>query len=290
MDIKTTSATVTKTAEVSSTTSSSSAASTKDSNASFKDELQAAKAQETKDSDAKTAEAKETQNAQKTADEKAAQEVSKDQTQKNDKTAENSDNKKVSDPLKELSSQLATLNGVKGIYNPKTNSFELKAEETSSSKKDYCSTLKMDNKDISFFLNLVQNQQMIAQTSQLNNTGISGNNNNFNEIKSEATQKTIAVSATLMDAINESVKTNKPFRIDFGNDVAVIMRVNKEGQLSANFIPGSSAVEQYLRNNIENLRQSFDEQNLPYEKLSYSRQQNKENEQNKNQHKENDNE
>lgn len=285
MDIKTTSSTVTKTAEANNNTSSSSATATKDSSTSFKDELQAAKAQETKDSDTKAAEAKETQNAQKTADEKAAQEVSKEETQKNDKTTENPDNKRISDPLKELNAQLATLNGIKGMYNTKTNSFELKAEETS--KKDYCATLKMDNKDINFFVNLVANQQMTAQTAQLNNIGIGANNNNFNEIKSEATQKTVAVSATLMDAINESVKTGKPFRIDFGNDVAVIMRVNKDGQLSANFIPGSSAVEQYLRNNIETLRQSFDEQNLPYEQLSYSRQQNKEQQ---NQHKENDNE
>lgn len=284
MDIKTTSATI-KTSETSNSTSSSSATAVKDGSATFKDELDAAKAQETKDSDAKAVQANDSQAAQKTADEKAAQETSKTEAQ-NKKDAEAADNKKVTDPLKELNAQLATLNGIKGLYNPKTNSFELKAEETVN-KKDYCASLKMDNKDINFFVNLVANQQMTAQTAQLNNAGLNGNNS-FNEIKTTATEKTVAVSATLMDAINESVKTNKPFRIDFGNDVAVIMRVNKDGQLSANFIPGSSAVENYLRNNIESLRQSFDEQDLSYEHLSYSRQQNKE--QNQNKHKENDNE
>lgn len=284
MDIKTTSATA-KTKEVSQNTSSSSATATKDSGTSFKDELHAAKTQENKESDAKAAEAKTTQDTQKASEDKAAQEVSKTEAQAK-KDAEIADNKKVTDPLKELNAQLATLNGIKGIYNQKTNTFELKTEE-SANKKDYCASLKMDNKDINFFVNLVANQQMTAQTAQLNNAGLLGNNN-FNEIKTSATQKTINISATLMDAINESVKTNKPFRIDFGNDVAVIMRVNKDGQLSANFIPGSAAVEQYLRNNIESLRQSFDEQELPYERLSYSQQQNQE--QNQNQHKENDNE
>lgn len=279
MDIKTTSAT-TKTSEVSKSTSSSTTA-TKDSSTSFKDELQAAKTQETKES-----EAKDTQNAQKTSEDKAAQEASKEQAQTK-KDAEIADNKKVTDPLKELNAQLATLNGIKGIYNPKTNSFELKAEE-SANKKDYCANFKMDNNDISFFVNLVANQQMTAQSAQLNNAGL-GANNGFNEIKTAETQKTVNVSATLMDAINESVKTNKPFRIDFGNDVAVIMRVNKDGQLSANFIPGNAAVEQYLRNNIESLRQSFNEKELPYERLSYSKHQDKE-QQNQNQHKENDNE
>lgn len=285
MDIKTTSATA-KTSEVSKSSSSSGSTATKDSSTSFKDELQAAKTQETKESEAKATETKTTQETQKASEDKAAQEASKTEAQAK-KDAEVTDNKKVTDPLKELSAQLATLNGIKGIYNPKTNSFELKAEE-SANKKDYCANFKMDNNDISFFVNLVANQQMTAQSAQLNNTGL-GTNNGFNEIKTAATQGTVNVSATLMDAINESVKTNKPFRIDFGNDVAVIMRVNKDGQISANFIPGSAAVEQYLRNNIESLRQSFDEKDLPYERLSYSKQQNQE-KQNQNQHKENDNE
>lgn len=284
MDINTT-ATVTKTAEVSNNAPSSATTAAKESSTTFKDELEAAKTQETKDSETKAAESKETQNTQKASEGKAAQEVPKN---KDDKKAEDIDNKRISDPLKELTAQLATLNGIKGIYNPKTNNFELKAEE-SSNKKDYCAALKMDNKDINFFVNLVANQQMVAQTSQLNNNALNGNNNNFNEIKTEVTKQTVTVSATLLDAINESVKTNKPFRIDFGNDVAVIMRVNKEGQLSANFIPGSAAVENYLRNNIETLRQSFNEQNLPYEQLSYSRQQNRE-QQNQNNNKENNNE
>lgn len=283
MDIKKTSAT-TKASEVSQNTSSSSTTATKDSSTSFKDELQAVKAQETKESEAKATEAKTAQNTQKASEDKAAQETSKTEAQTK-KDTETADNKKVTDPLKELNAQLATLNGIKGIYNQKTNHFELKAEE-STNKKDYCANFKMDNKDINFFVNLVANQQMTAQTAQLNHAGLLGNNG-FNEIKTAETQKTINVSATLMDAINESVKTNKPFRIDFGNDVAVIMRVNKDGQLSANFIPGNAAVEQYLRNNIESLRQSFNEQELPYERLSYSKQQNQENQ---NQHKENDNE
>ena len=73
-----------------------------------------------------------------------------------------------------------------------------------------------------------------------------------------------------MDKLAESMKTNKPFRIDFDKDVSVIIKVNKDGSLAANFIPGDKAVEQYLRNNISFLRQRFDEQNLSYSQLSYS--------------------
>lgn len=297
MDINNT-VTVTKTAEISNNPPSSNATATKESSTKFKDELKAAKIQDVKTpEDIKTEETKAVNeikpaNEIKVANEKIPQEIAKEKLQnKEDKTKENIDNAKVSDPLKELTSQIATIKGIKNGQTQNTiEHFELKVEEKSTDKKDYCATLKMDNQDINFFLNLVENQQMTAQIGQLNNSGATANNNNFNEIKTEAAKQTVTVSATLLDAINESVKTNKPFRIDFGNDVAVIMRVNKDGNLSANFIPGNAAVEQYLRNNIESLRQSFNEQNLPYERLSYSKHQDQNQKQNQKNNKENENE
>ena len=59
---------------------------------------------------------------------------------------------------------------------------------------------------------------------------------------------------------------------------SVILRVDKDGTLAARFIPGDKAVEQYLKSNIESLKASFKEQDLPYSDLSYSnssKQQNK---------------
>ena len=80
----------------------------------------------------------------------------------------------------------------------------------------------------------------------------------------------VKVSSILMEKLSESMKTNQPFRIDFDKDISVIIKVNKDGTLTANFIPGDKAVEQYLRNNISSLKQRFDEENLPYSELSYS--------------------
>lgn len=285
MDINTTS-TITKPTETS-THSSSTATAAKESSSSFKDELETAKTQDTKDAEnAKAVESKNAQNTQKNTEEKNAQEITKEQLKaEKDKNEENLENKRVSDSLNELNSKIAALNDIKNGYISKTHNWESKIDDKTSDKTDYCKTIKMDNNDIKFFVNLVENQQMSAHNVQLNNTNL---NNAFSEIKTKTTQETVQVSATLLDAINESARTNKPFRVDFGNDIAVIMKVNKDGNLSANFIPGSAAVENYLRNNIEGLRQSFDEQNLPYDQLSYSNQQNKE--QNRNKNKENENE
>ena len=88
------------------------------------------------------------------------------------------------------------------------------------------------------------------------------------------------VSKTLLNALKESRENNKAFRVDFDKDLSVILKVNKDGQISAEFLPGDKAVEQYLKANIPLLKQQFDDEGLSYENLSY-RQHKKENEEEK---------
>lgn len=135
---------------------------------------------------------------------------------------------------------------------------------TSAPKIDY-SSISMSNNDAEFFVNLVSNTDMSMQS-------IAGEfQKSIQAGKIEQVQKTAQVSATLLEALSESMKTNKAFRIDFDKDVSVIMRVDRDGSINANFIPGDKAVEAYLRNNISYLKQRFEEQNLSYGELTYSR-------------------
>lgn len=259
-------ATITKTSDNSMSSSSANSVSGEDK--SFKEQLESVKGQ-----DAKTAE------ETKAADTETTQQTKAEETAKNNATAQSEKDRlkaekdsalkvEITDPIKELSSKIAAINDMKS-NSAKSQGNQSKVDETTD-KNEHCATLKMDNKDISFFLSLVDNQQMTAQNPQA--AGNNNINNMFSEIKSEATQKTVQVSAALLDSLNDAAKTGKSVRIDFGNDIAVIMKVDKEGTLSANFIPGSAAVEAYLRDNISSLRQSFNDQNLPYNQLSYSRQ------------------
>lgn len=142
------------------------------------------------------------------------------------------------------------------------NTKDLMSTINSASTFDY-DVINMSDSDANFFANLVQNTDMSMKSiaSQINDAMANG---------TEGIQKNIQVSSVLMDKLSESMKTNQPFRIDFDKDVSVILKVNKDGSLAANFIPGDKAVEQYLRNNISSLRQRFDDQNLPYSELSYS--------------------
>ena len=142
------------------------------------------------------------------------------------------------------------------------NTKNLMSTVNSAQTVDY-DAINMSDSDATFFANLVQNTDMSMQSiaSQIQ-TQMADCNQNI--------QQNVKVSSVLMEKLSESMKTNQPFRIDFDKDVSVIIKVNKDGSIAANFIPGDKAVEQYLRNNISFLRQRFDEQNLSYSQLSYS--------------------
>ena len=158
------------------------------------------------------------------------------------------------------------------------NTKNLMSTVNSAQTVDY-DAINMSDSDATFFANLVQNTDMSMQSiaSQIQTQMAEGSQN---------IQQNVKVSSVLMEKLSESLKTNQPFRIDFDKDVSVIIKVNKDGSLAANFIPGDKAVEQYLRNNISSLRQRFDEQNLSYTQLSYSnsRQQQQQRRQNKERH------
>ena len=121
-------------------------------------------------------------------------------------------------------------------------------------------SLTMNLEDALFFVNLTQNGQFNVNTTQ---------NENFSElIKTEVTQnvvskRSVEVTNQLTNLIEKAMKTQKPVRISFDNNVSVVIKIDKAGKVSAEFIPGSSEVENYLRNNISSLKQKFDEQNLP---------------------------
>lgn len=156
------------------------------------------------------------------------------------------------------------------------NTKDLISTVNSASTVDY-DAINMSDNDANFFANLVQNTDMSMKSIA----------SELADVNNAQTAQSVKVSSVLMEKLADSMKTNQPFRIDFDKDVSVIIKVNKDGSLSANFIPGDKAVEQYLRNNISFLKQRFDDENLRYTELSYS---NSRNQQQQRRKKENNNE
>ena len=155
------------------------------------------------------------------------------------------------------------------------------AEASSNLKNDsslFTNSISMTQSDADFFINLTNNNDISMQniTAQAQNRINQGAD--VKEVK-----QNMQISETLLNAINTAKENNQPLRIDFDKNISVILRVNKDGVISANFIPGDKAVEQYLKNNIDNLKATFNKNDLPYADLSYSnrgKQQQKENRRN----------
>ena len=251
-----------------------------------------AKEETSSDDDAKVS-SKGEDKAQKTENTKdnqvkneAQEENAQNQSGQNSQNGQNQQNPQsamLSDEIAEMLKLNTKSNGINQINNA---SFKAGISEdifTNSAKIDYAS-IAMSDGDALFFANLVTKTDMTMSS-------IAGEfQKSLNNAKVQEVQKTAKVSSVLMDALADSMKTGKAFRIDFDKDVSVVMRVDKDGNLNANFIPGDKAVEAYLRNNISYLRSRFDEENLPYNELTYSKYKEREQESEKRKDKENDNE
>lgn len=111
----------------------------------------------------------------------------------------------------------------------------------------------VDRADAEFFINLVEKGEV-----------------NLNEISNAS--KSSAVSKTLADLIAKSMQDNKPIRIDFDNDISVIIKVGKDGKISADFLPSSQVAEAYLKENLPLLKQRFDDNNIEYNELNHRKQ------------------
>ena len=274
MKVSTSSATATaSTSDVNSTQTQSKTSSSSKSDKSFEDEMKtASKTEETKNS---SKDDKKISNDKKTEKDatKEANKLSQEMKEPDDIVPSDvySGGVNFTDFKYHNEGQSLLSQNIQDLLNTK----DLMNTVNSATTVDY-DVINMSDSDANFFANLVQNTDMSMQS-------IAANISDQMAEGAQNIQKNVQVSSVLMDKLAESMKTNQPFRIDFDKDVSVIIKVNKDGSLAANFIPGDKAVEQYLRNNIASLRQRFDEQDLSYTQLSYSnsRQQQQQKRQNK---------
>ncbi len=123
-------------------------------------------------------------------------------------------------------------------------------------------TLTIGEDDARFFDDMIKLENLSLQTN-------STQQNIITVAADGGIEKTQQVSKTLLNMLDSAQKTNQPIRIDFDNNISVILKVDREGKLTAEFLPSDAVAEQYLRNNISYLRQSFDAQNISYNDIYY---------------------
>jgi hypothetical protein len=223
----------------------------------------------------KTDEAKktETKNSEKITKEQSSQELqgevsTENQAQNYTSTQDQNQNNNQQNPYTPLTDKIQAYMSANGVdinfvnINPMnaTSQNQLSGIATTV---DY-SSIKMSDTDAKFFADLVTKTDISTGSviAEFEKALQSGDVKNI--------QSTAKASFALIEALKESAKNHQAFRIDFDKDISVVLQVDKGGKINANFIPGDTAVENYLRNNIESLRQRFTDENIAYGDLTYS--------------------
>ena len=109
----------------------------------------------------------------------------------------------------------------------------------------------MNQADTEVFVELVQNGEI-----------------DLNKLSSQEVEKSMQISKTLADMLAKAKENNQPLRIDFDNNISVIIRISREGKIRADFLPSSQVAETYLKENLPLLRQRFDDNNIDYDSLN----------------------
>ncbi|MGD9580163.1 MAG: hypothetical protein AB7V50_02220 [Vampirovibrionia bacterium] len=129
---------------------------------------------------------------------------------------------------------------------------------------------KITKQDIENIQNLATNTNFSVNINQIN--GFNNTTINYNE--SGINSNTLNFSKNLSEALQKAYKSNQPIRIEIEKDTSVIIKIDKEGKVSAHFISSDKAMEMLLRDHIYQLRDKLDREGLPYKSLSYNHQSN----------------
>ena len=141
----------------------------------------------------------------------------------------------------------------------------LRSREFSSSEEDEVK-INLDNfekKDIEFLKTCLENRSIILNPPNIQ-TNIA-----VQAPDGQISYKSFEVSKTLSALIEYSFKANKPIRVDFNENSSVILKMHNNGKLIAEFISNDKAMEYVLKSSIPGLKDKFDGEGIPYEKIAF---------------------
>lgn len=165
------------------------------------------------------------------------------------------------------------------ISNQTTRATEIiQTDEIKADKKFADDYLKIDasklsSDDINNVSMLLANNGIVLNMNQLNGFV----NNMVTANQSNLSYTSMNFSKNLYEALNKGYKNNTPVRIDFENSSSVILKIDKEGKLSAQFLASEKGMENLLKENLYLLRAKFDKEGIPYKELVYKEKQDNQN-------------
>ena len=81
--------------------------------------------------------------------------------------------------------------------------------------------------------------------------------------------KTTNFSKGVFNIVEYAFNSQKPVRVEMTGNSSVILKIDKEGQLSAEFLSSDKAMEAMLKSNIPFLKNKLDSEGVPYKDIYY---------------------
>lgn len=134
------------------------------------------------------------------------------------------------------------------------------------SKKIKINFDSLNDNDIKFLKHCIDNPNMVVQNLQPQNLQP---NFAIADASGAGSYKSVDFSKSLSNLIEYAYKTQKPVRLDFDNNSSVILKIDKQGKLSAEFMSSNAAMENLLKNNIPHLRNRLDSEGIEYNEVLY---------------------
>ncbi len=134
-------------------------------------------------------------------------------------------------------------------------------------------------KDVEFFKVCIENNAVTLNNLNAQNLQV---NLAVQNPQGVVSYRSLDVSKGLFNLIEYSFKAKRPVRLDFNGDSSVILKMNKEGKLIAEFISNDEAMAYVLKSSIPGLKNKMDAEGIPYEEIFYNdNKKNKDKKQNK---------
>jgi hypothetical protein len=81
------------------------------------------------------------------------------------------------------------------------------------------------------------------------------------------TRQLSGLSADLQERLQEAYRSQRPLRVELADDAAVILRLGRDGQVSAEFVAASASADAWFRQGLLELRQRLEARHLSYGRL-----------------------
>jgi len=151
----------------------------------------------------------------------------------------------------------------------KINEFKNLNDKKEISSKHKETVINLDHitpQDMNFFKTMLENPSMTINGVNSQNLQV---NYSVQNINNQISYKSAGVSKGLFNLIENSFKSQKPVRVDFNGNSSVILKMNNEGKLIAEFISNDKAMEYVLKNSLPSLKERLDAEGITYEEISY---------------------